>query len=305
LGRHGSSVIAIGVFLGLAAPPLASLLKPLLVPAIIIPFLIALMRLDWARFGRHLSRPATPALALLWLLMLSPVLIDLLLRPLHLPPAIHGGLVLMAAAPPLMASGNLAFMLDLDAALAILLTVLGTALMPFTLPVVALYLLGIELNIALGELMLRLALVVGGCFAAAWGLRRLLRQEVLERHREALDGIAVLGLLLFAVAIMDGVTAMLIERPAYVLGSAAAVYLLNLGLQLAGGALFAPLGRHRALTLGLCSGNANLGLLLAAMADRAAFELFVFVAVAQLPIYTLPVIQRPLYRRWLGAAARD
>jgi BASS family bile acid:Na+ symporter len=54
------------------------------------------------------------------------------------------------------------------------------------------------------------------------------------------------------------------------------------------------------LTLGLCSGNANLGLLLAAMADRAAVELFVFVAVAQLPIYTLPVIQRPLYRRWLA-----
>jgi hypothetical protein len=36
------------------------------------------------------------------------------------------------------------------------------------------------------------------------------------------------------------------------------------------------------------------------MADRAAVELFVFVAVAQLPIYTLPVIQRPLYRRWLA-----
>jgi hypothetical protein len=54
--------------------------------------------------------------------------------------------------------------------------------------------------------------------------------------------------------------------------------------------------------MGLCSGSGNLGLLLAALADRASFELFVFVATAQLPIYTLPVIQRRLYHRWL---ARD
>jgi hypothetical protein len=52
--------------------------------------------------------------------------------------------------------------------------------------------------------------------------------------------------------------------------------------------------------MGLCSGSGNLGLLLAALADRASFELFVFVAAAQLPIYTLPVIQRRLYHRWLS-----
>jgi hypothetical protein len=27
----------------------------------------------------------------------------------------------------------------------------------------------------------------------------------------------------------------------------------------------------------------------------------VFVAVAQLPIYTLPALQRPFYRRWLAS----
>jgi hypothetical protein len=54
------------------------------------------------------------------------------------------------------------------------------------------------------------------------------------------------------------------------------------------------------LTMGLCSGNANLGLLLAALADRAPLDLLVFIAAAQLPIYTLPVIQRPFYRRWLA-----
>jgi BASS family bile acid:Na+ symporter len=300
LGRHGSAVIAVGVFLGLAFPPLASLLKPLLIPAIVGPFLIALIRLDWRRLGDYLTRPAPTALALLWLLVLSPLLVHAVVRLLGLPAPIHGGLVLMAAAPPLMASGALALMLGLDATLAVLVTMLASALMPFTLPPIALHLLGVEIDIALGELMLRLGLVVGGCFATAWCLRRVLPPGFTLRHAEALDGLAVLGLLLFATAIMDGVTAMALEQPGFILLCALAVFGLNLALQVLGSAAFAWRGRRQALTLGLCSGNANLGLLLAALADRAAVELFVFVAVAQLPIYTLPVIQRPLYRRWLA-----
>jgi len=300
LGRHGSAVIALGVFLGLAAPPLAALLKPLLVPAIVGPFLIALIRLDWQRLGHYLMRPATTLLALVWLLVLSPLLVHAVVRLFGLPPPIQGGLVLMAAAPPLMASGALALMLRLDAALAVLVTIVCTALMPFTLPPIALYLLGVRIDVALGELMLRLGLVVGGCFATALCLRKVLPSGFVSRHSEALDGLAVLGLLLFATAIMDGVTAMAIARPHFVLLCALAVFGLNLALQFLGSLVFAWRGRREALTFGLCSGNANLGLLLAALADRAAFELFVFVAVAQLPIYTLPVIQRPLYRRWLA-----
>lgn len=307
LGRHGGALIAIGVFLGLLMPPLASLLRPLLVPAILLPFLIALLRIDWRHIGGRLGRPALSGAALLWLLLLSPALVHLVLIPLDLPEAIHGGLVLMAAAPPLMASGYLALMLGLDAALAITLTLASTVLMPFTLPLVALYLLGVEIDVPLADLMLRLALVVGGSLAFAWLLRRLLPETFTRRHAEPLDGLAVLGLLVFAIAIMDGVSALLLRQPGFVLACALAVYAFNVGLQAAGALAFAWLGRRGALTLGLCSGSGNLGLLLAALADRASFELIVFVAVAQLPIYTLPVIQRHLYRRWLirGAAARD
>jgi BASS family bile acid:Na+ symporter len=307
LGRHGGAVIAIGVFVGLLAPPLASLLRPLLVPAILAPFLIALLRIDWRQLWGRLGRPAGTAAALLWLLLLSPVLVHLVLVPLGLSEAIHAGLVLMAAAPPLMASGYLALMLGLDAALAVTLTLVSTALMPFTVPFVALYLLGIEIDVPLGDLMLRLALVVGGSLALAWLLRRLLPEGFSRRHTLPLDGLAVLGLLVFAIAIMDGVSALLLRQPAFVLSCALAVYGFNVGLQAAGALAFAWLGRRGALTLGLCSGSGNLGLLLAALADRASFELLVFVATAQLPIYTLPVIQRRLYHRWLSrsAAPRD
>jgi bile acid:Na+ symporter, BASS family len=305
LGRHGGAVIAIGVFLGLLVPPLAGLLRPLLVPAILTPFVIALLRIDWRRLLGQLGRPAETATALLWLLLISPTLVHLVLVPLGLPEAIHGGLVLMAAAPPLMASGYLALMLGLDAALAVTLTLVSTVLMPFTLPLVGLHLLGVDIDVPLGTLMLRLALVIGGCLALAWLLRWLLPAQFTRRHALPLEGLAVLGLLLFAIAIMDGVSALLLRQPNFVLACALTVYGFNVGLQAAGSLAFAWLGRRGALTLGLCSGSGNLGLLLAALAERASFELVVFVATAQLPIYTLPVLQRRLYHRWLTQNARS
>jgi BASS family bile acid:Na+ symporter len=301
LARHGGAVIALGVFVGLLLPPLASLLRPLLVPAILGPFLITLLRIDWRRLRDRVDRPTPALVGMLWLLLVCPAAVHLVLQPLALPEAIHGGLVLMAAAPPLMASGYLALLLGLDAPLAVMLTLVSTVLMPFTLPLVGLYLLGVDINVPLSDLMLRLAVVVGGTLAIAALLRWLLPAALTERHAEPLDGLAVLGLLVFAIAIMDGATAMLLREPAFVLGCAIMVYGLNVALQASGTLLFAWLGRRGALTVGLCSGSGNLGLLLAAIADRASYEFLVFIATAQLPIYTLPLLQRPLYRRWLSA----
>jgi hypothetical protein len=41
------------------------------------------------------------------------------------------------------------------------------------------------------------------------------------------------------------------------------------------------------------------------LAARASFELVLFVATAQLPIYTLPASQRRLYHCWLTQSGRS
>jgi len=299
LGRRGSIVLALGVFLGLLFPPLASLLKPLLIPGIIGPFLIALIRLDWGHIAEHLKRPQITILALIWLLIAAPFLISLALSLVPLRPSLHANLVLMAAASPLMASASLALIIGLDASLAVVLTFLATALLPFTLPPIALYLLGIDINIAIGELMLRLGLLIGGCFVLAWLIRRYLPEGFANQHAAPLDGLAIIGLLVFAIAIMDGVTVLLMDRPEIVLTTAVAVFALNLGMQALATLAFAWRGLKTALSIGLCSGNRNLGILLAATADRATTDFLIVVALAQLPIYTLPMLQRWLYQRWL------
>ena len=303
LGRHGSAVLPVGVFVGLLIPPLAALMKPLLIPGIIGPFIIALIRMDWQKLVDHASRPWIIIPILLWLLIAAPLLVDSLLGFIPLDAGLHGSLVLMAAASPLMASASLALIIGLDAPLAVILTFAGTALVPLTLPPIALHLLGIEIDIAIGELMLRLGLLVGGCFALAWLIRRWLPKGFTDRHAAPLDGLAVIGLLVFAIAVMDGVTALAFERPTFVIEATLAVFGLNVIMQTIAALAFSWCGVHQALTAGLCSGNRNLGLLLAAMTDRAGQDLLIIIAVAQFPIYILPMVQRRLYRRWLEPSA--
>ncbi|MDP6346164.1 MAG: hypothetical protein QF491_21695, partial [Alphaproteobacteria bacterium] len=62
---------------------------------------------------------------------------------------------------------------------------------------------------------------------------------------------------------------------------------------------FLASGRRLAFTAGHMAGNCNMGLVLAVLADRAAIELVVFFALAQLPMYMLPVIANRIYRRFL------
>lgn len=280
-------------------PPLASLLKPLLIPSIIGPFIIALIRMDWQRLQDHIRKPWISALLLVWLLIAAPFLVNAVLSLIPIDAGLQGALVLMAAASPLMASASLALIIGLDASLAVILTFAGTALVPLTLPPIALHLLGIEIDIQAGDLMLRLCVLVGGSFALAWLIRRLLSEGFADRHAAPLDGLAVVGLLVFAIAVMDGVTALAIERPGFVLSATLGVFGLNIAMQMITALAFSRLGLQQALTAGLCSGNRNLGLLLAAMAGQAGMDLLIVIAVSQFPIYILPMLQRWLYRRWL------
>jgi len=300
LGRHGAAVIAVGVFLGLALPPLAAVVRPLLLPAILLPFLVALLKVDFRRTAVLLRRPGFSLPLLVWLLLASPGLVWLVTAGLAIPPELRAALVTNAASAPLMASGALALILGLDVGLALLATVAATVILPLSLLPLALHLAGLGLEIDASRLALRLGLLIGGCFVLATLLRRRLGElQLLNRGRQ-LDGLAVLGLLIFGVAVMDGVAEFLWLRPTYALATALSVFALNAGLQVAGTLIFWGHGRRVALTVGLISGNNNIGIVLAALVAEAPVEFLVYVAMAQFPIYLLPALQKPLYARLLA-----
>jgi len=300
LGQHATLFLAGGVLLGLLVPPLAALARPMLIPGLLIPLVIALVRLDWGALAAYARRPGLVALITAGLLLGSPVLMWLALKAFSLPPALAQGLTLMAAASPIVSCAAISLILGLDAALAVVVIVATTALIPFSLPTVALWLLGLAIDIDLPTFMLRLALMVGGAFAAALALRRLVPRQKLEANARMLDGASVATLVMFALAIMDGVTAVALARPGYVVLVTVAAFLANIVLQCLGTLVSLRLGMRSALTVGLMTGNCNMGLVMVALADKADFDVIVFFALGQIPMYMLPALLGPVYRRLLA-----
>jgi len=299
LSTHGTWILAGGVFLGLAWPQAARVMGPMLAPSVFLILTASLVRLDWQATLGYARRPLVIVLTLVGLMGLAPVATALVVALTEPPPGLAGAIVLMAAAPPVMAAIAFSLLLDLDASLAMVLSFVGTLVAPLTVPPIALALLGIELKVGAGELMLRLAIVAFGAAAAAATIRRLVRRETLRRLSREIDGVAVAMLLVFAVAIMDGVAAAIAERPGFVATATGLAFAANIALQAAGAAAFCWLGLRQALTVGLACGNRNMGLLLAALAGTADFDIVLFFAIGQIPMYVLPALQRPFYRRAL------
>ena len=299
LGRHATTCMALGVLAGIALPDVAARLKPLLVPTMLIPLSLALLRLDWTTIPAYRARLPLLAALVAGLLAGTPILVWLATAPLAqlgLPDGLRAALVLMGASSPIVSSVALALILR---AVGVLAT---TALVPLTLPVMAAMLLGVTVSIDLPTFVLRLAGLVGAAFVAAWLVRRLMGADRIARSATLLDGLTVINLVIFAIAIMDGVDAFARERPGYVATAVAAAFASNLLLQGAGYGLARHLPRPERLTVALMAGNRNMGLVLVALQGQAAFEVTAFFAIAQVPMYVLPALLRRLYARGLVRA---
>lgn len=303
IGRNAPLCLAAGVFLGLFVPDLASFLRPALGPLVALLLAGSLVRLDWFGLVAHARRPGPLALSTAWQLVASPVVVWAVTLFLGLPVGLTQALVLNAAAPSLVASVTLAQLTGLDAPLAVTLVTVTTLFLPVTLTPVLFWLLGLEVRVDLGAFYLRFLLYVVLPFGAAWVLRSRLPDGFIDRRGAAIDGFNVLVLVLAALAMMDGVTARLLEAPGSLAMFLAGATLFNIGFQTLGALLFWRSGRHFALSMGLASGNRNTALILVLTGGFVGPELGLYVAMAQIPIYLLPLVAKPIYARLLANSA--
>lgn len=288
-------VLPAGIVIGLALPGLAALLNPLLPFAVFALLAHSMIRTDWPALRLALRRPLVVLATLVWLLVAMPLLMRLGADMLALPADLRNCLVLVAALPPILSGPALASLLGLDAAAALVTVVAATLAVPLTLPGVA-ALAADAAAAAPQALFVRLLLVIAGALAASLLIRRLAGPRALARHAQALDGAGLLLLLLFAVALMDGVGEALAADPGRVTFFTLAAFAGNLGMQAAGMLAFRPAGRRLSTTIGFLGGNRNAALLLATLPSPEP-AILLFVAVAQFPIYLLPSLLLPLYRR--------
>ena len=297
LDRHATRFLAASVFLALALPDLAALLRPLLAPAVWGILVLAMLRTDWAVLRGHLARPRMIAASLVWLLLACPLALWLGLRALGAETSGVGqALVLAAAAPSLMSTPALAMIIGLDGALALVMMLAAMFLAPFILPFITLGLLGIEIELSVWEFAGRLIFVVGSALGAAFIMRRRRVAALIKNS----NGLMVILMLVFAVAIMDGVTGRLVAEPLYVAALLAISFLFQALLQASTALGFLWLGRRAALTVGFLAGNRNMGLLLAVLPAGLHPDVALYFALAQFPIYILPVLLKPLYARLLA-----
>lgn len=299
LHRQARWALPAGVFVGIALPGLASLFRPLLTLAVIGTLTGALLRLDWSRFGQFFGgRPLLPAGLVLWQLAASPLMVWYGTALAGMPPDLRLVLLLQAAAPPIGSAAVFALILGLDGVLAALSTVVATLLLPLTLtPLVVLLLPDAGVRVDLVPFFLRVTLLVGLPFVLAWVLRRLIGLARLQRADALIGGANVLLLVVFAIAVMDGVTARMLTDPGLIarllLMSCVAATLLHL----AGYLLFRRIGTIGAYTSAVLSGNRNVGLMLVITAGTAGEVFSLYVGVAQIPMYFAPLLLTPLLRR--------
>jgi BASS family bile acid:Na+ symporter len=300
MGRHATALLPFSLLVGIVFQDLAAAMRPLVGPLSTLLLMLALMRTDWPRVRALLQRPALALVLSAALLVAVPLVV----WPFwSLMPIWHGliaALCLSAMAPTVISAPTTATFLRLDNSLALLIALITNFAVPLTLPPLALWLLNLDLHISVGALSLRLLTIVVVAVVGAIALRAWLGRDRLRHNAERIDGLSIALLIVYAIPLMDGVIARAMAEPiklgGFVAGSFAGALLSN-ALMVLGCLSF--LDPRSALTAGYCSGSRNNALLMAVLPAVADKDIFLFIAAVQVPIYVIPTLLQPLYRRLL------
>lgn len=287
------------MLIGIAFPPLGRLMRPWLAEAVFLLLVLSFLRLDVARLRAHLRRPGLILAATLWTALGVPLIFHALAGLAGLrekDPGLFLGLMLQGLASPMMAAPSLAALMGLDATLVLITLVTGTALLPFVVPVLAQLLLGEALAVSPAALGTRLGAILAGSVLLALVLRRLIGVAAIERHRDAVNGVNILVLLVFVAAVMGDVALMAWADPIAFAGMTALAFAVYGALLLGTALLFRRAGRIDALSLGIMASQRNMGLMVAAAGGTLPSTAWLYFSLCQFPIYLSPLLLRPLVK---------
>ncbi|MEY2660291.1 MAG: hypothetical protein RLZZ123_1463 [Pseudomonadota bacterium] len=301
LGRQARWSLPAGVFVGILWPELASAWRPLLPAAVVGTLVAALLRMDWPRMWGWVRQPLWPIGLTVWLTVLCPLLAWGLATAAGLPDQWTLLLVLQAAGPPIGSAAAFAMFLGLEASLCMVSTVWATLGLPLTLTAIVAWLLpqfGIEVD--LWTFFMRVLLLVALPFALAALIRRWAGAPRLRAIDSELAGLNVVMLVIFAVAVMEGVQDILWQDTPLAMGLFALACGSVLVWHLVGHAMCRWAGLNTAYTVALLTGNRNMGLLLVVTAGTAGPWFSLYVAIVQIPMYFAPLLLGP----WLARATK-
>ncbi len=306
LGRLGTGAVAASLLAGLLLPQLAILARPLLAPAVFTLLTVAFLRVPRDRLLDAARRPAGALTAVLWIMLAVPALFAIALYGFALADAAPGlalGIFLMLIAPPVVSSPAFAGLIGLNAVHSLAILVVAMTITPLTAPVFVAAVLGQSVSLDPLTIGARLFWLMAGAAAVAVILRRLVGWQRIAAGGELLDGINVVVLFVFIVALMGDTAFRFLEEPLRITGIVALTFFVA-GLILAVTALvLIRSGRADALTAALAASNRNMGLIPATVGASLPADTWLWFALAQFPIYLLPSLIKPLVPRLTGKAA--
>ena len=308
LGRQGTRAVAASLFLALAFPSLAAWCKPIVPEAIFALLILAFLRVDPRELRGHFAEPTLVLVATMWTMLIVPAGLGVAFALAGVPdrlPQLYVGLMLQSVAPPIMSAPAFAALMGLESALSLATLIAGFAVTPLSASVLAQLFLGAATRLSPLGLGLRLLLILAGSALSAALIRRIAGAGWIDRQRECIDGLSVVTLFVFAVAVMDGVGIGLLTRPWVMIGLTTLAFVLALGLTALTTIVFARVGWGRSLALGLACGHRNLGLMLAATGGTIPDLSWLYFGLAQFPIYLVPHLLQPLARRWRAGSANQ
>jgi hypothetical protein len=295
--RQGRIILVLGLVTGILLPGLATTMKAWLPELVAGTLFVAALRVGPRQAVGALG-DLGKSMALCAILQVAmPVAAILAFSFFGWHGLLATGLTLMAAAPSISGSPNLAIMTGNDPAPALRLLVLGTALLPLT--VIPVFWLAPALGspaVILGSAA-RLLLIIFASAAAAFLLRATIFRHPAPSSIEALDGLSAILLAVLVVGLMSAVGPALSGDPAALALNLAAAFAANFGLQIAAFFILRRRGSADAVPLAIVAGNRNIALFLTALPTAITDPLLLFIGCYQVPMFLTPIMLNRLYKR--------
>ena len=288
-------MLATSIFIGIAFPQLASWFKPFLLPTIFLMFTFAILQIKFSEVWRYALNERATWYIIIWQLMVLPLMAAILLRPL-LSDYFYLLAVVSLCTGAITATTALTRMLGLNDALSLVVGLFGTILMPIPLYLFLNAGVAVDATVEMSVYFNRILVFIVAPFVLVTALRAVINERIDERLRGYMPAAVLVLLTVFGLSVMDGVQALLLSQPLLLLQYVLLAFAISLGVQLLTFYVLRFLGSRDAMTACLLSAYRNMGLVAAIAGASLGEHFFIYVGVWQLPMYTLPLLLKKIYR---------
>ena len=287
-------LLALSIFAGIAFPALAAFFKPYLLPLIFIGFLSAVLQVSFSDAAHAATGDRAIWIVLIWQLLGLPLLFFIVLKP-FLSDQLYLFAVIAMCTGSITATTALSRLFNLNSALSLVAGMAGAILMPVPLYIFLQLLLGPEVSLDLTAYSIRSVFFIVVPFVVAFFIRKLISHEADIRLQENMPSVAMVFLVFFGLAVMDGVGELMFSDPHRLLSYVALAFGISIGVQLITFFVLFFLGARDATTCALLCAYRNVGFVAAIAGSSLGEDFFIFLGVWQFPMYVLPLLLRRFY----------